>query len=148
MSAYISFFIRSKNDEFIEFSVVSRNNQVFQHAQYWVNYGRIARVSLNKIDSAISDINDELEDCFNAQELYEQKIKDVASFNNSVDEKLEVLHEYRKNIVEIDEEIKGLMAAVQFFNFLKDMIEQNCRIYVGYECGPDVTVNDIDGDDK
>lgn len=148
MSAYISFFIRSKNDEFIEFSVVSRNNQVFQHAQYWVNYGRIAQVNLNKIDSAISDIHDELGDCFDTQELYEQKIKDVASFNNSVDEKLEALHEYRKDIIEIDEEIKGLMAAVQFFNFLKDMIEQNCRIYVGYECGPDVTVNDIDGDDK
>lgn len=148
MSAYISFFIRSKNDEFIEFSVVSRNNQVFQHAQHWVNYGRIAQVNLNKINSAISDINDELGDCFDTQELYEQKIKDVASFNNSVDEKLEALHEYRKDIIEIDEEIKGLMAAVQFFNFLKDMIGQNCRIYVGYECGPDVTVNDINGDDK
>lgn len=140
MSAYIQFFIRHE-DTFLPIGVFSRNNviyQVFDDIAPWEKLRPISEMHLNDVDNIIKGLIKEGEDAL-ACEAEERKL--IASFNNSVEEKLIALADHNEFIKEIKDDIKNAEAAQRYVWTLRDILEsieytdfnKQPYIYVGIE---------------
>ena len=140
MSAYIQFFIRHE-DTFLPIGVFSRNNviyQVFDNIAPWEKLRPISEIHLNDVDSVIKGLIKEGEDAL-AREAEERKL--IASFNNSVEEKLMALESHNEFIREVKDDIKNAEAAQRYVWTLRDILEsieytdfnKQPYIYVGIE---------------
>lgn len=155
MSQYTHIFIRD-NDNFVELGCYSRSNaiaQAFNGAPY------------EKIDSYSSvDLYNVAGEIKAHMELYKDNIADyrsqmalIPSFNNSVEDKTEALSQYTEMIREAEDELEELNFAYDVVTFLAHIADEyemdvryehakdQPRIYVGVECGSQVTVEDIIG---
>jgi len=140
MSAYIQFFIRHE-DTFLPIGVFSRNNviyQVFDDIAPWEKLRPISEMHLNDVDNIIKSLIKEGEDAL-AREAEERKL--IASFNNSVEEKLMALEGRNEFVREVKDDIKNAEAAQRYVWTLRDILEsieytdfnKQPYIYVGIE---------------
>lgn len=140
MSAYIQFFIRHE-DTFLPIGVFSRNNviyQVFDDVAPWGKLRPISEMHLNDVDNIIKSLIKEGEDAL-AREAEEEKL--IASFNNSVEEKLMALADRDEFVKEVKDDIKNAEAAQRYVWTLRDIFEsieytdfnKKPYIYVGIE---------------
>ena len=140
MSAYIQFFIRHE-DTFLPIGVFSRNNviyQVFDDIAPWEKLRPISEMHLNDVDNIIKSLIKEGEDAL-AREAEERKL--IASFNNSVEEKLMALESHDEFVREVKDDIKNAEAAQRYVWTLMDILEsieytdfnKQPYIYVGVE---------------
>lgn len=153
MSQYISFYVRSKKDEFIGLGDFSRNNLIYQLTD------RAIVVPYEHIRALTSDDLRDMEDEATAERdllnsriaKYRSYITDIASFNNSLDEKMERVAEYQDLIDEATEQLRKVELTDSYFQFLDAIIETNdfngipmdkC-VYCGIEIS-DPTIDDIE----
>ena len=154
MSAYIQFFMRRGN-EFIPLMTYSRSNTIYQVFEHILPWGKIKAISYDTISAKIAE-------CNSLVSKNEEKIKElnqkktlVASFNNSVEEKMQVLFDIDEAIEEYNEDIAMGNRAAYICIFLQDLMEEvmygeesekydkNEYIYGGYEVGTP-TLEDIE----
>ena len=150
MSAYIQFFIRH-NDDFLPIGVFSRNNtiyQVFDEIAPWEKIRPISDVHLNKVRASLKDFANDID---RTMKRIENREKLIATFDNSVEEKLEALENSTEYKMELEEERVSYKMALGYVNSLYeilDSIEYDKRfdmgayLYVGIEVG-DPTVEDL-----
>lgn len=62
---------------------------------------------------------------FDVIQSYEKSIKDLATWNNSVDEKMEYYSDWDRCINQAKEDIEMYEHAVSFYSILKEMVEYN-----------------------
>lgn len=148
MSAYVDFFIRY-GDDFIPIADHSRNSMIFSIINYSIPYKKIRAITLQNLNKFIDIATGKIEE-YN-RKIYKEKeqIKFVATFNNSIDEKLEIITQYEEGIEEYTQSIEECTYAKNFFNFLSELIEArnqainiNEYIYAGIEIGRP-TIEDI-----
>lgn len=156
MSAYANFFIRWK-DEFIPIADYSRNSFIFEIVQYYAPYEKIQAVPTRIVEQWIDEAEKQITDCKNRIQQYQERIKLVSTFNNSVDEKMSVLRDYDDAVEELNSYIDDAIIAREFFKLLtyqmipavqynKDLgIDYEHYIYVGIEIGRP-TMEDIVND--
>lgn len=153
MSQYISFYVRSKHDDFIGLGDYSRNNLIYQLTDRALNvpYEHIRVLTTNDLRDMEDEANLE-RDSINANiTKYRGYIADIATFNNSLDEKIEWVAEYQDLIEECTEQLRNVELAAHYFQFLDAIIETNdfngipmdkC-VYCGIEIS-DPTIDDIE----
>lgn len=147
MSSYINFFVRSPSDEFCPIGSFSRNNPIYQRLHNNVPYEAVSAISVNAIQGAISDLQDE-------KKTYESHMAEqlrlaedvIPKYNNSVDEKTTAIEEILQTVQEIKEEIEGIDRAISYLYSITVIIDdvgygdgrnQNQYIYAGIEVPSD-----------
>ena len=153
MSQYISFYVRSKHDDFIGLGDYSRNNLIYQLTDRALNvpYEHIRVLTTDDLRNMEDEANLE-RDSINADIVkYRGYIADIATFNNSLDEKMARVAEYQDIIEEYTAQLHEVELATHYFQFLDAIIETNdfngipmdkC-IYCGIEIS-DPTIDDIE----
>ena len=103
MSAYKYFFIKSNTNEFIPIGEFSRNTEVYRYC--CAPYEKIKPLTNDSLNQIICDIESSMEFVKRGIQADKNKQALVVKMNNSVSEKMEMLHEIDSSI---DENINHL----------------------------------------
>lgn len=131
MSSYVNFYLKNGKTGTITYLFgYSRSSIIYQifDEEFYVHQTkegycdeltpadceRLIRESLNQRDKLHQVIAS-----------YEKSMKDLATWNNSVEEKMEYYSDWDRCIEQAKEDIEGYNHAVSFFSILKEMIEYN-----------------------
>ena len=150
MSSYIHFFVR-KGNEFAPIGTYGRSTFVYSAFEVDAPWEHIAAVDIKTLDRAknrLLNIGNLRSDIAAADET----IGRIEAFNNSIAEKMEAIARIKDEIKEMNETIEDVLSARHFIGFLYDILDEaeyssqlnaNEYLYVGMECGSDVSVKDI-----
>lgn len=139
MSSYIHVFAR-KNETFIELLCYCRSSELYQVLHQYAPYGKIAQLTNSQMSQVKTKLLQRLADIQQYNDEDKALIAQVGSWSNTTDEKFEAINELQRNIAERTEETDELDAAVHILNFLLNV---EAELYIGEECGSDVTVEYI-----
>lgn len=154
MSSYIQFFMR-RGDEFIPLMTYSRSNTIYKIFEHILPWEKIKAISYDSLSAKIAQCNSLVSENEEKVKELNQKKTLVASFNNSVEEKMEALSDIDEAIEEYNEDIAMGNRAAYICIFLQDLIEEimydeepkkydkDKYIYGGYEVGTP-TLEDIE----
>lgn len=154
MSSYIHFFIR-KGDTFVPIGTYGRSTKVyeaFQHDAPWEQIRAITASDLDRIRATLMS-----EEYYDTQlTKVRRKIELVGTFTNSIEDKMEALDELEAEIDDWKDMRKETRAARAFIGFLYDILDEadygdsvmdpTAALYIGMECGSNVTVANIQKD--
>lgn len=154
MSAYTHIFVE-KQGAFIEISCTGRSSMLSKIFANYAPWEKIREVTYEDLQKIYSEQASELADCKHHLREQKRRINVIASFNNTVDEKMDAWRDLDEGIDEAKEAIAELEAALHTVDLLKDIAYNSqlaakydhatpVRIYAGTECGSDVTVEDIE----
>ena len=150
MSAYKYFFIKSNTNEFIPIGEFSRNTEVYRYCS--APYEKIKPLTNDSLNQIVCDIESSMEFVKRGIQADKNKQALVVKMNNSVSEKMEMLHEIDSSIDENINHLEELKLAINYFTFLINIVDCikfddnydiNNYIYVGEEI-PEPTVDDIE----
>lgn len=153
MSTYVDFFIRNK-DDFIPIADYSRNSMIYSIVTNDIPYEKIRAITARDISEFINIAVEKIRDYEQKICKEKERIKLVATFDNNIEEKLEVIAQYEEGIEEYTQSIEECNYAKNFFGFLAELIDArrwweeknsiniNEYIYAGIEIGRP-TVEDI-----
>ena len=150
MSAYIQFFIR-KDEAFMPIGSYCRSSAIYQAFDEYIPWEAIKALNEPLLDKIYGLVVDDI----NHHKEQIEKIKEhrafIATFNNSIDEKMEMLENVEAMLHEYEEGLASLERVKAYICFLKDIIEdvtftehidENAYLYAGIEIGSP-TVEDI-----
>ena len=149
MSAYKYFFIKSNINEFIPIGEFSRNTEVYRYCS--APYEKIKPLTIDNLNQIICDIEQGIECVKRGIQADKNKQALVFKMNNSLNEKMEILHEIDSSINENTDYLDELKWACNYFAFLINIIDYakfnnnydiDNYIYVGEEI-PEPIVDDI-----
>lgn len=146
MSQYMSFFIRRDAEYFVPLFTVSRNSALFQQFDHIVPYEKITVLSYSDLERALGECETSIVNLKESIRKANERKTLVASFNNSADEKMEVLAEIDYDIHETEDSIREVKRAYYSVLALIDIVDEICfnpiydkdnYIYAGIEvCDP------------
>ncbi len=122
MSQYIEFYVRN-NDSFTNILSFSRNSLVYEALNTRVPYEKIRKLNSDTIHYAISETNEEKEKYQNMKAQSQARIAEIRHFNNSVEDKLEAIHNEEDNLEELDDLVKECEEAVQILGVLEKIVK-------------------------
>ena len=149
MSAYKYFFIKSNTNEFIPIGEFSRNTEVYRYCS--APYEKIKPLTIDNLNQIICNIERRIECVKRGIQADKNKQALVFKMNNSLNEKMEILHEIDSSINENTDYLDELKWACNYFAFLINIIDYakfnnnydiDNYIYVGEEI-PEPIVDDI-----
>ena len=150
MSAYKYFFIKSNTNEFIQIGEFSRNTEVYRYCS--APYEKIKPLTNDSLKQIVCDIESGMKFVKRGIQADKNKPELVVKMNNSINEKMEMLHEIDSSIDENINHLEELKLAINYFTFLINIVDCikfddnydiNNYIYVGEEI-PEPTVDDIE----
>lgn len=152
MSEYISFFIRREQSNFIPLFTFSRNNSIYQIFQNIIPYEKVRAISYNELENKYRECERRMENITKSINQIKEERALIASFNNSVDEKISALIDIAEQDKELRDELEEERRAGYTIVALIDIIE-NIRfndawdkdkyIYAGIEVCDNITVEDV-----
>lgn len=137
MSEYAHFFIRHKN-EFIPLGTYGRSTFTFDTVHHYAPWEKIKVVTTQVLDNFIQDANEYIQECEKRRQNYEQRKQLIATFNNSINEKMDVIHDCDESIEELTDLINEAVDTCALFRFFRYRIvtasdNPNDCLYVGLE---------------
>ena len=144
MSQYTHVFAR-KYDTFIELSCYCRGSYIADALQDYAPWEKIRLLTKEDVDSIIDNLKLSKENYKESVHRHKDAIATISQFNNTVGEKAEAIREEQEYMEECQQELDDVEAALMFIYFIQDV---NADIYVGCECGSDVTVGDIEKENE
>ena len=149
MSAYVSFFMRGKDDTFYPIYRFSRNTELFFVVSDLIPevYTYITSLTDTLADNILSYLISQRTTNENMIQEYKDKIQQISQLtNNSVYEKMEVINNYESIIEDTQDDLDSINYYINFIEFLSQMkFEAKCStkndinseeyIYVGIEAG-------------
>ena len=146
MSEYMTFFIRRDSDNFVPLFTFSRSCKIYQRFQHEVPYEKVSALSYSVLSDALNGLHDFIIQCKDNIRKLEYEKTFVASFNNSVEEKMEALSDIKELIAENEEDIRDTERAYYSVLALIDIVDEiaynpaydkDRYIYAGIEvCDP------------
>ena len=149
MSACKYFFIKSNTNEFLPIGEFNRGTEVYRYC--CAPHEKIKPLTKDSLNQIVCDIESGMEFVKRGIQADKNKQALVVKMNNSVSEKMEMLHEIDSSIDENINHLEELKLAINYFTFLINIVDCikfddnydiNNYIYVGEEI-PNPTVNDI-----
>ena len=150
MSQYIHFFIRS-TDKLLPIRTASRSSSIYQFFCDYAPYEKVRALSMDMLQEIREEISKQISKWTHQIEEDQKDLQLVASFNNSVEDKIEAIKSARDAIRENEEFVNEMKEALAFTYFLTDMynevedsnyyykeeekIDPTKYIYFGIECG-------------
>ena len=150
MSACKYFFIKSNTNEFLPIGEFNRSTEVYRYC--CAPYEKIKPLTNDSLNQIVCDIESGMEFVKRGIQADKNKQALVVKMNNSVSEKMEMLHEIDSSIDENINHLEELKLAINYFTFLINIVDCikfddnydiNNYIYVGEEI-PEPTVDDIE----
>lgn len=153
MSAYIHFFVRVE-DKFCPIATYCRSSQVFELMHLRAPYEHIKALNSDALTNYEIKAKEILDEWNARKRKYEKRKEIIATFNNSVEEKMEMIHDSDEAIEEIEYEISEAEFVIKFIYFLEHIIrevdynapegiDKDNYLYYGIECYRP-TVEDIE----
>ena len=144
MSSYLHFFLRD-GDKFLPLATYGRGSQLYQLFTDAAPYAKIAPVTNAVLDRIKNDARSSIERSRAEISRIEDRIRLIGTFNNSIDEKIELIHDQDDFLVEMREDIEEKNMAMAFISFLYDILDEahygeegldaEAYLYCGIECG-------------
>lgn len=106
MSQYINFYVKGKSGKRIPIGSYSRNSTLFKQCREFVPFEATAPLNNITLEQIISSTEKEIIEEQQSISCIEDHIKDICSYNNSVDEKDELILSYKENIKALKEDIE------------------------------------------
>ena len=146
MSQYINFFVRYE-DKFVPLYSSSRSTVIYERFHDWIPYEKIIALSSIDINEIFSETKEYEREIDEAIQKSRDEIQIVSNYNNSVEEKNEVIHDILMSIEELEETKSDISYALDFCIFLKCIIAERLQdtaqcIYAGIEIG-EPTLDDV-----
>lgn len=149
MSQYIHFFIRS-TDKLLPIRTASRSSSIYQFFCDYAPYEKVRALSIGMLQEIREEISKQISKWTHQIEEDQKDLQLVASFNNSVEDKIEAIKSAREAIRENEESVNEMKEALAFTYFLMDIhnevedsnyyykeeekIDPTKYIYFGIEC--------------
>lgn len=148
MSEYIHIFAADKNHSvFLPLGMWSRSSAIYTLLHQYAPWDSIAPLGLNilrkQCHNTASDMILKYQDYIRRNN---DKIALVATWNNSVSDKAEYTYELQQANIDYEVEISDWKYAKHYISFLIDIIQSGTEIFVGIECGYQVTKENINPD--
>lgn len=151
MSAYIHFFVRV-GDTFCPIATYSRNSKVYEIFRR-APYEQITVLDKSTLSDYFNEATIWRDNLKEDIALYEKRIETIIRFENSAEEKLELIMEEERLIEEANNELREIEDAICFIGFLISIlsevlydasvgINKDSYLYYGIECYRP-TINDI-----
>lgn len=154
MSSYINFYLKVE-DKYCPLGTYSRNCPEYRFFKDIVPFEKIAPITIKKLQAVIEDIEFAINNEMKSIGRYSLNIKDIKTFNNSINEKMELIEDYRNTINELKEDLEANKKCLNFVNWLieiltdveydpyanKHNITQDNYLWVGIEAGPEKEVD-------
>lgn len=149
MSQYIHFFVRSI-DRLLPIRTTSRSSSIYHFFSDYAPYEKARALSMHELQNIREEINTQIDEWTHRIEEDRTNLQLIASFNNSIEDKIEALESARDSIRENEESVSEMKEALAFTYFLMDMYneaddtkykEETARLdptkylYFGIECG-------------
>ena len=149
MSQYIHFFIRS-TDKLLPIRTVSHSSSIYRSFSDYAPYEKARALSMQELQDIREEINTRIDEWTRRIEEDRTNLQLIASFNNSIEDKIEALESARDFIRENEEYINEMKEALAFTYFLIDMyieaddtkyedetarLDPTKYLYFGIECG-------------
>ena len=145
MSQYTHIFLR-KGDTFMEISCTSRSCALSEMLEHYAPCEKIRQLTVSDLDSIIEECDKNLGQWHDYLQRINERKALIATFNNSVEDKIAALSDCDESIEEVGETVDELSWATNQFRWIKEIVDDKYRgvtAYAGVECGSDVTVDDI-----
>lgn len=150
MSSYINFYLKVE-DKYCPLGSYSRNCSEYRFFKNIVPFEKIAPITIKNLKTVIEDIEFAISNEMKSIGRYSLNIKDIKTFNNSINEKMELIEDYRNTINELKEDLEANKKCLNFVNWLieiltdveyspyadKHGITQDNYLWVGIEAGPE-----------
>ena len=149
MSQYIHFFVRS-TDRLLPIRTASRSSAIYQFFSDYAPYGKARALSIHELQNIREEINAQIDEWMQRIEESRANLQLIASFNNSIEDKIEALETARDSIRENEEYVNEMKEALAFTYFLMDIyneaddtkyedetarLDPTKYLYFGIECG-------------
>ena len=131
MSSYVNFYIKNgKTGTITHLFGYSGSNAIYEifHEEFYVHQtkdGYCDELTAEDCEKLVRAALDKKSSNLNIIQRYEKSIKDLATWNNSVEEKMEYYSDWEGCVNQAKENIEMYEHAVSFFSILKEMIEYN-----------------------
>ena len=150
MSAYIQFFIR--NDEtFLPIGAYCRSSAIYQAFDEYIPWEKVRAISEPLLRKVYGFVVDDIQHHKEQIEKIKEHRTFIATFNNTLEEKMEMLENVESMLYEYEEGLDDLEHVKNYIHFLEDIIEsveyethinENAYLYAGIEVG-NPTIEDI-----
>ena len=149
MSQYIHFFIRS-TDKLLPIYTISHSSSIYRFFSDYAPYEKARALSIQELQDIREEINIRIDEWAHRIEEDRTNLQLIASFNNSIEDKIEALETARDFIRENEEYINEMKEALAFTYFLIDIyneaddtkyedetarLDPSKYLYFGIECG-------------
>ena len=149
MSQYIHFFIRS-TDRLLPIHTASRSSSIYRFFSDYAPYEKAFALSIQELQDIREEINTRIDEWTRRIEEERTNLQLIASFNNSVEDKIEAIEAARDFIRENEEYVNEMKEALAFAYFLIDIyneaddtkyedetarLDPTKYLYFGIECG-------------
>ena len=149
MSQYIHFFVRS-TDKLLPIRTDSRSSPIYHFYSDYAPYEKARALSMQELQEIREEINTRINEWTHRIEEDRTNLQLIASFNNSIVDKIEALESARNAIRENEEYVNEMKEALAFTYFLMDMyneadstkyedetarLDPTKYLYFGIECG-------------
>lgn len=124
MSAYIQFFVKANDDLFIPIGTFCRSHILYTICTN-APWEAVAAVTPNQIHDWLDAVEGNIGVTKDHITQYQEQIRAIASFNDSIDDKLEAIHETQSYIEEENDDLLRYDAAIAFLNVLLTIIDAN-----------------------
>lgn len=126
MSSYINFYKKDKKTQrFTYLCSFSRNNPEYEWGEEYIPYGTIRLLGKETLDNIMASIHEEDANYEKTIKEYNERKELIARMNNSVDEKMEAIHEIDSYIRETSDIHDELNKAYWFYRTLRVIADDN-----------------------
>ena len=149
MSQYIHFFIRS-TDKLLPIRSASGSSSIYHFFSDYAPYEKARALSMQELQNIREEIDIRIGEWTRRIEDERTNLQLIASFNNSIEDKIEALEFARNSIQENEEYVNEMKEALAFTYFLMGMyneaddtkyedetarLDPTKYLYFGIECG-------------
>lgn len=131
MSSYVNFYLKNGKTGTITYLFgYSRSNAIYEifNEEFYVHRtkdGYCDELTVTDCERLVRSALDKRNIQLSIIKSYEKSMKDLATWNNSVEEKMEYYSDWDRCIEQAEEDIEMYNHAYSFFSILKEMIEYN-----------------------
>ena len=155
MSQYLQVFIQSPKNEndFIPIGCYCASSEMYHLFKDYAPFEHIKELSINYLKDKINDLKSDLVKSSDSLKNYEKQINFIQKCNNSLSDKFEEYFEINKHIDEekeyLDEKRNAISILSHLIEICSDSIDEDdwnkrLKLFVGIECGYNVTLEDIE----
>lgn len=142
MSQYINFYIKTKENKYINIFNFSRNSAIYEYANDYIEYEKGRLLDSSLINTIINSLKEEDLEYENELSKFKNRIEIIAKFNNSFEEKIEEINIVEREIQELKQTHDHLNSAISFYQYINEIVEtfkwndENNELYAGIEWDP------------